>query len=186
VHDAVPQSLLVPRKAVLELMRLLHDGERGDVAPVELSYAQGYLALRFGEIEFCTRLIDARYPDTRRAIPAQLPHVFRIARTAWAAALQRAAILSAEKFRSVQLRITAAQMTICASNSEHDEAEEVLDIDYTGQPFEIRFNVAYLLDALTHLTAPTVQMAVDPGQFSALLAIPGDDAYRYVAMALRG
>lgn len=174
-------ELILPRKTVLELLRLLDDSD----LPLEIALARDQARFVFGEVELLSKLIDARFPDARRAIPKPQGHQLTIAREPWLKALQRAAILSPEKFRNVRFLIEPGQMKMVSNNAEHDEAEERLAVGYQGAALEISFNAAYLLDALTYLEADSINLGLDPVNLSALLTIPGNDRYQYVAMALR-
>jgi DNA polymerase-3 subunit beta len=175
-HDCI-----LPRKTVLELMRLLESGD----APLSIELARDQARFVFGDTELLSKLIDARFPDTQRAIPNAPTQRLTIARAPWLKAMQRAVLLAPEKFRSVRLLIEAGQMTMQAQNAAHDEAEEYLAVAYQGSPLEISFNAVYLLDVLSHLDSESVELGLDAGSLSALLTIPGNSRYQYVAMALR-
>jgi DNA polymerase III subunit beta len=176
-----PLEVIVPRKTVLELLRLLDDSEEA----LQIDMARDQIHFSFGAIELRSKLIDGRFPDAQRAIPRHHPHCLTVAREPWLKALQRAAILSAEKFRSVRFLLEAGQMTLISNNAERDEAEEGLDIEYDGAALEISFNATYLLDVLTQLDSHSVDLSLDPASLSALITMPGNDRYKYVAMALR-
>ena len=104
---------------------------------------------RFGNVELVSKVVDGKFPDYNRVIPVG-PHASTIEldRAELLAALQRAAILSNEKFRGVRLVLAADQLKIICTNSEQEEAEEELEVDYKGEPLDIGFNITYLLDVL--------------------------------------
>ncbi len=87
--------------------------------------------------------------------------------------LQRASILSNEKFRGVRLILTTGNLRIVCNNSEQEEAEEELEIQYDGEALDIGFNITYLLDVLNNLSSETVQCSFGDANSSALIAIPG-------------
>jgi DNA polymerase-3 subunit beta len=180
-ETGVPQEAIVPRKTVLELLRLLADSEE----PLQIELGREQIRFAFGAIELRSKLIDGRFPDAQRAIPRHHPHCLTIAREPWLKALQRAAILSAEKFKSVRFLFEPGQMTLISNNAERDEAEEGLDIVYDGAALEISFNATYLLDVLGHLDSHMVDLRLDPAGLSALITMPDNPRYKYVAMALR-
>jgi len=101
------------------------------------------------------------------------------------AALDRAAILSNEKFRGVRIVLEANQLKIICTNSEQEEAEEELEVAYQGDTLDIGFNITYLLDALRNLTVENVRFAFGDANSSALLTMPGRDDYKYVVMPMR-
>ena len=101
------------------------------------------------------------------------------------AALQRAAILSNEKFRGVRVVLAANTLKIICTNSEQEEAEEELEVAYGGDPLDIGFNITYLLDALSNLSVEKVRFAFGDANSSALVTMPERDDYKYVVMPMR-
>jgi DNA polymerase-3 subunit beta len=99
--------------------------------------------------------------------------------------LQRTAILSNEKYRGIRLMIRHDSMVLQAHNPEQEEAEEELEIEYSGEEIEIGFNVNYLLDALGAIESEQVTVALVDGNSSCLLREPGNDDCKYVVMPMR-
>jgi DNA polymerase-3 subunit beta len=97
----------------------------------------------------------------------------------------RASILSNEKFRGVRVQLENALLKITANNPEQEEAEEIIDVDYAGQPLEIGFNVSYLLDVLNGLKADEVRITLSDGNSSALIENHVEEDSMYVVMPMR-
>jgi DNA polymerase-3 subunit beta len=72
-----------------------------------------------------------------------------------------------------------------AHNPEQEEAEEELEVDYSGEDIEIGFNVNYLLDALGAVESDTVTLSVLDGNSSCLIREPGKDDSKFVVMPMR-
>jgi DNA polymerase-3 subunit beta len=175
------REIIVPRKAILELNRLLPD----DDSTVLLTAASGYASFAFGKILFTCKLIAGRYPDFRRVIPAGFEAEFTIERQAFYACLQRAAVLTTEKFKSIQCSAGHGRLQVSVNNPEDEESVEELEIAYDGAPVDLSFNIRYLLDAMSTLRTDTLQICLSSNKLSALIVAPGDEAFRYVVMALR-
>lgn len=181
VHAAGNASIILPRKSVLELLRLLQDNDE----PVRVEVIGQQIRLSFGDIEFVSKLLEGKFPDYQRVIPSGYQKVVELDREAFAQALSRASILSNEKFKGVRLGFEPGLLKIQSSNTEQEEASEELDIDYGGPALDIGFNVSYLLDVLGNLKVGTVSMAFGDASSSALLSLPGQDGFRYVLMPMR-
>ena len=174
------QQVIVPRKGILELQRILSgEGE------LELSIGSNHVRAQIGDIRFTSKLIDGKFPEYGRVVPAQPPHVMTAGKEALRSALQRTAILSNEKYRGVRLSFANNSLTIQAQNPEHEEAEEQMEVGFTGATIEIGFNVNYLLDALAAIDVDTVEMGLTDGNSSCLIRSPGTAAARYVVMPMR-
>jgi len=179
--DYARQEVILPRKTVLELGKLMTDSDD----PVTLDILGNQVRFRFANVELTSKVVDGKFPDYNRVIPAGHSKEIDLSRTELLAALQRAAILSNEKFRGVRLVLGNGQLKIICSNSEQEEAEEELEVGYSGEPLDIGFNITYLLDVLHNLSCDNVQLKFGDANSSALVTMPGRDDYKYVVMPMR-
>ncbi|HWQ38949.1 MAG TPA: DNA polymerase III subunit beta [Burkholderiales bacterium] len=174
-------EVIVPRKAVLELVKLLADSE--DPIRMQLSAAQARFL--FGGIDLVSKVIDGKFPDYTRVIPSNYKKHLTISRSLLQQSLQRAAILSNEKFRGVRWVLTANSLKIVCTNAEQEEAEEELEVEYASEPLDIGFNITYLLDVLNNLGVEQVDCALGDANSSMLMTVPGDKNFKYVVMPMR-
>ena len=173
-------QIIVPRKGVLELQRLLDgDGE------VELTLGANHIRAQIDSIRFTSKLIDGKFPDYERVLPAKPQNIVTVDRNLLRHALQRAAILSNEKYRGVRLVLEDNNVTIQANNPEQEEAEESLEIEYNGESMEIGFNVNYLLDALSAVHEDQVEVGLGDMNSSCLIRGPSDNNSKFVVMPMR-
>jgi len=174
------QQVIVPRKGVLELQRLM-SGE-GDLT---LELGTNHLRIHLDGSRFTSKLIDGRFPEYERVIPKETSNQLTADREVLKGALQRTAILSNEKYRGIRLVIKADGIILQAHNPEQEEAEEELEVAYSGDDIEIGFNVNYLLDALGAVESDEVTLSVVDGNSSCLVREPGNDDCKYVVMPMR-
>jgi DNA polymerase-3 subunit beta len=186
-HEMPRQEVILPRKTVLELMRLLRDAkaEGEEQAPIEMRFAPNQAKFSFSGLEFVTKLVEGKFPDYNRVIPKNHKNKITLGRTTLLASLQRAAILTSDKFKGVRLNVEAGLMKIASSNAEQEEASEEIEIDYAGDAIEIGFNVTYLMDALANMTQDMVTVELQDSNSSALLTIPQQGGFKYVVMPMR-
>jgi DNA polymerase-3 subunit beta len=178
---AARQEVILPRKSIVELVKLLADIDD----PVRVDILSNQVRFSFGTTLLSTKVVDGKFPDYRRVIPTGHEKQFTIDRAALLQALQRAAILSNEKFRGVRWVLSQNSLRIACSNTEQEEAQEDLEIDYTGDSLDIGFNVTYLTDVLSNLDVPSVSCALGDANSSALITVPGKDGFVYVVMPMR-
>ena len=174
-------QIIIPRKAVLELGRLLEAGEE----EVTLIIAAGQLQADLDMVRLTTKLIDGRFPDYERVIPDSGDKRLQAKCDSVKRALGRAAILSNEKFRGVRLQLESGKLVLQTHNPEHDEAEDDLEVEYSGSPMEIGFNVNYLLDALGALSGDEFVMELKNSDSSGLVYALDDPSSKYVVMPMR-
>jgi len=199
------QEVILPRKTVLELQRLLkdekadkpakgdkaeksEDGEAaasGDNAPIEMRFAGNQAKFSFSGMEFVTKLVEGKFPDYNRVIPKNHKNAVVLGRAPLLASLQRAAILTSEKFKGVRVNIEPGSLRIASSNAEQEEAKEELEIDYGGDAIEIGFNVTYLMDALANMSQDMIRLELQDTNSSVLITVPEQAGFKYVVMPMR-
>ena len=175
------QEVILPRKTVLELQRLLKD----DDSPIEMRFAANQAKFVFAGLEFVTKLVEGKFPDYNRVIPKAMKNALTLGRAPLLASLQRAAILTSEKFKAVRVNVEPGTLRLSASNAEQEEAKEELEVDYNGDVIEIGFNVTYLIDALANGNAEMVRLELQDSSSSALFTFPDQPGFKYVVMPMR-
>src|SRR5690606_36375015 len=141
---------------------------------------------RFGDVELVSKLVEGEFPDFTRVIPTNYSRHFTVRREDLQGSLQRAAILTTDKFKGVRLQLSQNLMKISSTNAEQEEAQEELDIAYGHEPRDVGFSVSYLLDLLANLKCESVRWSVMPDtNASALITIPDDEQFKYVVMPMR-
>lgn len=173
-------QVIVPRKGILELQRIL-----GDSGTVELAVGTNHIRAEIGDVRFTSKLIDGRFPEYGRVIPARPNRIVDADRGVLRQALQRTAILSNEKYRGIRLSLGPNLLTLQTHNPEQEEAEDQLEVSYTGDELEIGFNVNYLLDALSAIETDRVQIGLTDSNSSCLITAPDSSMSRYVVMPMR-
>ena len=175
------QQVIVPRKAVMELARLLENSEEA----VKIQLGSNHIRLITGDLSFITKLIDGRFPDYQRVVPQGGDKIVIADRDQIHQALSRASILSNEKYRSVRFTLSSGSLQVMANNPEQEEAEEEISVDYEGPSLEIGFNASYVLDALNAIDDEQVRLELTDQNSCCLIRSPKSDESRYVVMPMR-
>ena len=175
------RQIIIPRKGVNELIGLFEVGD----GSVELEFGRNHLRVRRGDVVFTSKLIDGRFPDYEAVIPLGADKRAVLDREVLRAALQRAAILSNEKYRGVKLELSPGKLRIVAHNPEQEEAVEELEADTVVSDLAVGFNVGYLLDALSALNGDKARLNLRDAQSSCLVQEDASEQTRHVIMPLR-
>jgi len=174
------REVILSRKTVNELFKLLSESDD----KIKLELAEKQVKISFSDITLTTKVIDGKFPDYDRVIPSYSNHL-TLNRQIILHALQRAAILSNEKFRGVRFVMTENNMRIISSNSEQEEAQEDIENDYKGPALDIGFNVNYLLDGLSNTNTQEVTFSFGDSNSSILITVPGNEDFKYEVMPMR-
>ena len=175
------QEIILPRKTVIELIKLLDESDE----EVAIEITSGQVNFSFGDIRLISKVIDGKFPDYTRVIPVGHQNNFTIDRLTILLSMQRASILSNEKYRGIRLVLGQNSLRLISTNSEQEEAEEELEINYSGDPLDIGFNVTYLIDVLNNVNSENVIFSFADANSSCLVTVPNDSNYKYVVMPMR-
>jgi len=175
------RQIIVPRKGVIELSRMLSN----DDGPVTLALGRNHVRLVKDGTTFTSKLIDGRFPDYQAVIPVGADKQMLLDRESFTRSLQRAAILSNEKYRGVRLEAAGDCLKIVAHNPQHEEAVEEIEAELNFDKLAVGFNVTYLLDALTAIETDNVSLRLKDANSSCLISAPDSKLNRHVVMPLK-
>ena len=173
--------IIFPRKGVLELSRLLDDAD----VELKVEFSSNNIKIFIKNLIFSAKLVDSKYPDFGKVFQQEFFNPIHIQKQILKDALTRVAILSNEKFKGVTLDITQDSLRISTHNPEHDEAEEELIIEYTGEPLSIAFNAQYLLDAVSNLDSELAVLTIASNSSSCFIDEPTECVYKFIVMPMR-
>jgi DNA polymerase III subunit beta len=173
--------IILPRKGVLELNRLLDDAD----AELKVEFSTNNIRIFIKNLVFSAKLVDAKYPDFSKVFQQDFFNKIHIDKQLLKNALTRVAILSNEKFKGVTFDVGSESLRISTHNPEHDEAEEELAIEYTGEPLSIAFNAQYLLDAVSNLDSDYANLTIASNATSCFIDEPEPCAYKFIVMPMR-
>ncbi|MCM2678086.1 DNA polymerase III subunit beta [Echinimonas agarilytica] len=172
---------IVPRKGILEMMRLLEQEDK----PVTIQLSENHIRADIGDYLFTSKLVDGRFPDYRRVLPRGGNKLVEGDKETLKQGFARVAILSNEKFRGVRLQLSNDELKISANNPEQEEAEEAIAVEYQGDELEVGFNVSYILDVLNAIDGEAVRFTLSDANSSGLIENRDDDSALYVVMPMR-
>ncbi len=175
------QEVIIPRKTIMELQRLLEEAD----GPLNIAIATNQVKFHFSDIELISKLVEGKFPDYTRVIPKAYKNNFSIGREQLLRSLQRAAIMTSDKFKGVRCVIAPGSLKISSTNADQEEAVEELEIDYGGDSIDIGFDVTDLLDVLNNLKTDQISVSLGDANSSALITLPDDANFKYVVMPMR-
>ncbi len=180
-HTFEKNNIIIPRKTIIELIKLLDDSDH----EVSIEFTATQVTFGFGDIKLISKVIDGKFPDYNRVIPVGHQNSFTTDRLQMLLAMQRASILSNEKYRGIRMVLKENNLRLISTNSEQEEAEEELEVVYTQDALDIGFNVTYLIDVLNNVSHETITFSFADANSSCLITIPNDANYKYVVMPMR-
>lgn len=183
LDNPLPNSkMILPRKGVLELLRLINEIKDEMVL---IQQTEGHFLLKTRDYQFVSKLVSGRFPNYKRVLPVDNDKFMLVERDVLKQTLSRVSILANEKYRAVTLVISERKLEITANNKEQEEATEELEVDTQGGGISIGVNATYILDVLNTIPPGLVKISFsDPNQ-SILLESPNLPIASYVIMPLK-
>jgi DNA polymerase-3 subunit beta len=175
------KDVILPRKTVVELIKLLDDSDED----VQIELANNQVNFSFSNFKLISKVIDGKFPDYNRVIPIGHQNSFTTNRLDILLAMQRASILSNEKYRGIRMVLSKNLLKLISTNSDQEEAEEELEVSYIGDTLDIGFNVTYLIDVLNNTNSDQATFSFADANSSCLITIPNNTNYKYVVMPMR-
>ncbi len=176
-------KVILPKKTLLELAKLLAEGE-GDVV---FEKGENHLFFDVGGRVLISRVIDGQFPAYERVIPKGNDKTIEFERERLTNAVRRVALLSNERSRAVKFIIDNNKVEVTSSSSEFGEAREQIAVEYTGTPLTISFNAQYVVDFLGVVETDVVSISLKDDVSQAVMQPVGAEnySYTYVIMPMR-
>lgn len=178
---AESMQIIIPRKAVIELLKVL-DGNDGETM---LSISDNHFQAQVANSTFTSKLIDGRYPDYERVLPHNTNKVVIADRELLRQGLARSAILCTDRFKGARISLDRDTLRSCGQNAEREESEEEIEVSYSDEPLEVGFNIIYLIEALAAIRTPLVRLEFKDTGSGCVIKPDGDATNVYVVMPMR-
>ncbi|MES9812862.1 MAG: DNA polymerase III subunit beta [Candidatus Thiodiazotropha sp.] len=179
--EEINQQIILPRKAVLELGRLLTNND----SDIKIELSNSYIRVLLDNAVFTSKLIDGRFPEYQRVMPTGSDKEVEAEKNSLRQSLTRASILSNEKYRGIRFELKENLLQLQAHNPEQEESEEELEVQYSGDELKIGFNAGYLLDAINAIGEEAIIIELKDTNSSALIYGKENEESRYVVMPMR-
>jgi DNA polymerase-3 subunit beta len=177
------ESVIVPKKAMIELRRLLEEDSSQE--GFQIGFSKNHALFKRDGLVMVSKLIDGNYPNYQQVLPTQNTKKVAVSKDIFTHAVKRVSILSKEKTNAVKLQLEKNTLLLSTNNPEVGEANEELSIDYTGESISIGFNSRYLMDVLMAMDRDTITLELNDSLSPCLVKEEGNDAYKCVVMPMR-
>ena len=178
------ESMIIPKKAMMELRRLLEEDTSG-TTELRLGFSKNHALFKRDGLVMVSKLIDGNYPNYLQVVPAKSTKKVAVSKDLFSHAVKRVSILSKEKTNAVKMQLEKDVLTLSTNNPEVGEASEELAVDYKGEAITIGFNSRYLMDVLSAMDRATIALELNDSLSPCLVTEEGDEHYKCVVMPMR-
>lgn len=176
---ASDQNVLVPSRALQEIIRLL-----GDIEQVSLRFNDRELSVGLGNVTVTTRLIEGEFPSYQGLIPSHQPNRLTVGRESFINAVRRVRLMAVDS-TPIRLDMSATGLELSATNHDVGEAKEQLDAVFEGEDLAVAFNPEYLLDGAEAAPGDEIVLHTVDALKPAVIRTPGSEQFLYLLMPVR-
>jgi DNA polymerase-3 subunit beta len=175
-------NLLVPASSMQDFQRVLSD----DIESVKITHDDQQALFQAGDVELVTRLLDGKYPDYKKLIPADFATTATLKRADLLNVTKVSSLFARESAGSVTIEIdkTAKQLSIRSVASQLGENTATADAKVKGEG-SITLNSRYLLDALGVISGEEVVFGFNGKLEPTLIYDAASPDYRHIIMPLK-
>jgi DNA polymerase III subunit beta len=178
---AAGQRVLLPSRALTELMRLLGSAS----GEVSLRLGAHDATFGLGSTTLTTRLIEGEFPNYRGLIPSGYPNRLIVGREPLLEAIRRVKLLARDATTPVRIALKPNGIELTVITTDWGTATEDVDAKYEGAEMTVAFNPNYLIDGVDAITGDEVVLdTLDALKPATLRPTEGDD-YLYLLMPVR-
>ncbi len=178
--EGIP-GVIVPRKTVLELIKLIEDEE----GSIEVGLSSSKVQFSLNGMVLTSKLIDGSFPDYERVIPTGNDKLLEVDRRLFAQAVDRVSTVSAEKGRAIKINVNPDRIVLTVNNPDSGNAEEEVAATCDSDPLDVGFNAQYLLDIASQLDGDMAQFLMFDSGSPTIIRDTADDSVLYVLMPMR-
>ena len=183
---ATDLTILVPRKALEEILRLESSDEEGNV---RFGVSDNHLFFEAGDRKLLARMIDVNFPNYMEVISRDNDRHVMVDRERLLSTIRRISLVANERTRAVRFDFAPGKLTVSSTNPELGDARETVPIDYAGNPFFVGLNAAYVTDFLSAVDTPSVALDLKDENSQCIGKPAANDElpyeYLYVVMPMR-
>lgn len=178
-------TILIPRKALHELLRL----NAGDAGTVRFGISENHLFFEAAETRLMARMIDVNFPNYMEVIARDNNRKVIVDRERLLSTIRRVSLVANERTRAVRFDFAPGKLTVSSTNPELGDARETVPIEYSGEPFHVGLNAAYVTDFLSALATNGVSLELKDENSQCIgRPLENDNLpydYTYVVMPMR-
>jgi len=178
-------SVTIPTRSLREIEKLV--ALRSSENSIKLFYDKGQVVFISSNQIITTRTLEGNYPNYSQLIPDTFSKILNFNTKKLIDALERIAVLADQQSSVVKIKLNNSDLaSISADAQDIGNANELIPVSYSGEDFDIAFNVRYLLEGLKVITCESVLLKCNLSTTPAVF-VPEDNlnSFTYLVMPVQ-
>lgn len=173
---------IIPLKTINEIVKILSDDETKEIT---INFYDKVIEFQLENMDIVSRIIDENYPNYNQVIPKEFHMEAFVNKEEFSSAIRRAATITSDKSKIVIIKLENNKLVINAQAQDEGEAFEEIDIKYDGEPIEVSYNAAYIMDVLKVIESDTIEIKLISTMNPGIIKGKGNDDFLYIVMPIR-
>lgn len=174
-------GVIIPKIVLVEVAKYHFDDEK-----LYIGFSKNQIFFKYDNINLVSNLIEGKFPDYKKIIPADRERFFTASRTLLYNAIKRVSILVEESYNQVKLKITKGKLSVSSQNPTLGGAIEEIPIQYDDEEIEIALNYIYFMDCLKEIGADSVRVDFEDAERVLTVQGEGEEGYTNLIMPMKG
>ncbi len=178
-------SVTIPTRSLREIEKLLT--LRSTEKSIKLFYDKGQVVFISSNQIITTRTLEGDYPNYSQLIPDNFSKLFIFNTKKLTDALERIAVLADQQSSVVKIKLDENNLALISADAQDiGSANESIPVSYSGENFDIAFNVRYLLEGLKVISSKNVVLKCNLSTTPAVF-VPEDNinSFTYLVMPVQ-
>jgi DNA polymerase-3 subunit beta len=182
IEPVLEKKLIVPKKAVLEMKKLVSEGE---AETIHLGNGQNQLIVTIGPIRFSARLMEGTYPDYAKIVPNSFSRKATFRKDDLTQAIRRVSLLADANIKGIKMEIDEEKGVLSTQSKDSGTAEDHVAVDFVGEKIATGFNSRYILDTLLAIKHEEVTVNLNDSLSPTAFKDPSDENFLSIIMPMR-
>tara|TARA_A100001035_G_scaffold42849_1_gene29931 strand:- start:686 stop:1855 length:1170 start_codon:yes stop_codon:yes gene_type:complete len=178
-------SVIIPRKAVIEINRILNSFSDNKEKIMKYSYNSSSFLIQINDYELTSKLIEGNYPNFNKVIPETTSAEIIVNKSKLKNSLNIISKVVNQQYKGVKLTPNNNSMHLISSNTDSEIGEDQIDVEYSGDEISIGFNISYLQDVIDTLEGDTVVIRINDQNSGCIVQGNQDPDSTFVIMPMR-
>ena len=178
-------SIIIPRKAILEINRIINSFNDNKQNLMKYSYNSSIFHIQINDYVIISKLIEGNYPNFNKVIPESTSSEIIVNKITLKNSLNIISKVVNQQYKGVKLTPNNNTMHLISSNTDSEIGEDQIDVEYSGEEMSIGFNISYLQDVIDTLEGDIIHICINDQNSGCVVQDNQDHDSIFVIMPMR-
>jgi len=171
------EGIIIPKIALTEIVKFGFDNSL-----LKMGFSKNQVFFSYSNINLASNLIEGKFPDYKKIIPAQREKYFTVERSLLYNSIRRVSLLADESYNQIKLSILKDRLVVSSRNPAFGGAVEEIPSHYDWEDIDIALNYIYLMDCLKEIESDNVRIEFENAE--RVISVRGESEENYINLIM--